>query len=78
MADSLLVRAYDVSLTVPPILEPSVKSLLVFAQASDNALGTATAFVAEHDGTPYLVTNWHVVTGRRPDRRVVDDWRRPR
>jgi hypothetical protein len=30
-------------------------------------LASATAFTIESNGTPYLVTNWHVVTGRNPD-----------
>jgi hypothetical protein len=29
--------------------------------------GTATGFVYKKDGQTFLVTNWHVVTGRNPD-----------
>src|SRR4051794_6592852 len=46
---------------------PSVQSLLVIAMAGESELGTATAFVVEHAGRQWLVTNWHVAAGRRPD-----------
>ncbi len=29
-------------------------------------IGTGTGFIVEYDGTNYLITNWHVVTGRDP------------
>jgi hypothetical protein len=49
------------------IREQSVKSLLVIPRASRNELGTATGFVAVHHSVGYLVTNWHVVSGRHPN-----------
>ena len=45
----------------------SVRSLLVETVGSGSALGTASSFVAVHNSAHYLVTNWHVVAGRRPD-----------
>lgn len=59
---------------VPGIREQSVKSLLVAPRANGNQLGTATAFVALHENSHYLVTNWHVVAGRDPaDGRLLSD-----
>jgi Trypsin-like peptidase domain len=49
------------------IAAPSVKSLFLATRANGNELSTATGFVATHHGNHYLVTNWHVVTGRRND-----------
>jgi Trypsin-like peptidase domain len=48
----------------------SVRSLLIEATANGSRLGTATGFLVQHDGSACLVTNWHVVTGRRPDNGV--------
>jgi len=30
-------------------------------------IGTGTGFIVVYDGTNYLITNWHVVTGRDPN-----------
>lgn len=53
---------------MPPtlrIVDPlSVSSLLVIPRANGIALGTATGFVVEHKARQYLITNWHVVSGR--------------
>lgn len=46
------------------IAEPSASSLYIETRANGNKLGNATAFTVVHEGKPYLVTNWHVVTGR--------------
>jgi Trypsin-like peptidase domain len=53
------------------IAQPSIKSLLIATRANGNDLSTATAFVTSHNSTHYLVTNWHVVTGRRNDNAAV-------
>ena len=45
----------------------SLRSLAVLARANGIAVGNATGFVVIHGGEPYLVTNWHVVTGRNPE-----------
>jgi hypothetical protein len=36
-------------------------------QFQGNALGSATGFVVERGGSKYLITNFHVVSGRHPD-----------
>jgi hypothetical protein len=45
----------------------SCSSLLVFLAFRDQALGHATGFVVTRDASSYLITNWHVATGRRAD-----------
>jgi hypothetical protein len=50
----------------PVVRRPSIASLLVTPQRPGVKLGTATAFVTEHAGQQFLVTNWHVVAGRNP------------
>ncbi len=47
-----------------PIAYPSVASLLVKPQAREHHLATATGFVVMFEGDAYLVTNFHVVSGR--------------
>jgi hypothetical protein len=49
------------------IARPSVASLFVQSSFNDQLLSTATAFTVEHAGENFLITNWHVVAGRRPD-----------
>jgi hypothetical protein len=44
----------------------SVMSLLVKPSREGRELSTATGFVVSVDDQPYLVTNWHVVSGRNP------------
>jgi hypothetical protein len=46
---------------------PSVRSLLVEMRASDQPLGTGTAFIVQGAIGPLLLTNRHNVTGRRQD-----------
>jgi hypothetical protein len=45
----------------------SIMSLQIVARANGNDIGSATGFVATSAGRSYLVTNWHVVTGRDPE-----------
>jgi trypsin-like peptidase len=62
----------DNSAVAISVARPSVVSLLLQPRAAGGAaLGTATGFVVERSGTRYLVTNWHVVSGRRPDTGAV-------
>lgn len=42
----------------------STQSLFVELWFGNTFLSSATAFVVAHDCTHYLITNWHVVTGR--------------
>lgn len=45
----------------------SARPLYLIQAKGDEALGTATGFIVEHDKTKYLITNWHVVAGRHPE-----------
>lgn len=49
------------------LARPSVASLPLELRFEGQALSTATGFVIERNERRVLVTNWHVVTGRRPD-----------
>ncbi|MBU1018266.1 serine protease [Patescibacteria group bacterium] len=50
------------------IIDPlSVVSLLLETSALGKPLGRATGFVVKKEGRPYLITNWHVVTGRNSE-----------
>lgn len=41
-------------------------SLFISPMVNGNKLGSATGFVVNHSDKRYLITNWHVVTGRNP------------
>jgi S1-C subfamily serine protease len=45
----------------------STQSLLLTPMLGVSSLATATGFIVNHKDRPYLVTNWHVVSGRRAD-----------
>jgi len=50
------------------IQRASFASLLIEPRVATNAgLATATGFIVDRKGSHYLVTNWHVVSGRRTD-----------
>ena len=49
------------------ISQPSQQSLLVTTMFNKTATGTATAFVAQLNDIPFLITNRHVVTGLHQD-----------
>lgn len=53
------------------LARPSVASLPLELRVQGQRLSTATGFVVERDGRRFLVTNWHVVTGRHPDTGTV-------
>ncbi|MFT3842120.1 MAG: trypsin-like peptidase domain-containing protein [Myxococcaceae bacterium] len=46
---------------------PSFASLLVTPMANGKEFASATGFVVVHDSKPYLISNWHVLSGREPD-----------
>jgi hypothetical protein len=52
---------------VPEIARPSVASLCLQLSVRGTSLGTATGFLVERDEVTYLVTNFHVVSGRHPE-----------
>lgn len=45
----------------------SCSSLRVELAARGNSLGTATGFVVQRDSNQFLITNWHVLSGRSPE-----------
>lgn len=45
----------------------SVTSLYLKIQVNGQLLSTATGFVVVHQDKPFLITNWHVFSGRHPD-----------
>ncbi len=50
------------------VLDPlSGSSLYITQLCNGNPIGTATRFVVASEGTNFLITNWHVVTGKHPD-----------
>ena len=53
----------------------SVMSLLIEMRFGDQPLGTATGFVCSSPIGPVLVTNWHIVSGRRLDTKQPLDLR---
>jgi hypothetical protein len=47
--------------------QPSFQSLAIESLANGVPLATSTGFIVlRPDGSPLLITNWHVITGRRP------------
>ena len=48
-------------ITIDPL---SARSLLIETTVNGNALSTATGIIVEHNSQFYLVTNWHVLSGR--------------
>lgn len=51
---------------VPTVALPSVQSLYITLYANNAAIGTGTGFVVMSEDEPFLVTNWHVLSGRKP------------
>lgn len=45
----------------------SATSLLLTPRFNEIPLASATGFTVSWNDIPYLITNWHVVTGRNPD-----------
>src|SRR5258706_762045 len=54
---------------MPEIIKPNVfsfSSLFVEPLFGDNPMGVATGLIWNYEGSNYLVTNWHVMTGLHP------------
>jgi len=47
--------------------EYSIATVPIELRFNDTGLATGTAFVWEHSGDHYLITNWHNVSGRDPN-----------
>ena len=45
----------------------SLTSLYLEAYGRGKSLASATGFTIEHEGHPFLITNWHVVAGYHPE-----------
>ncbi len=57
------------------VASPSVQSLLLQPSLKGDGIATATGFVVVYDEKPYLITNWHVVSGRNPQTgQANDNW----
>lgn len=55
------------SMQKPVFIDPlSVRSLYLILAKGEKVLGTATGFVVEKNKKYYLITNWHVLSGRHP------------
>lgn len=55
-----------------PIAEPSVQSLqLTMISPGGSSLGPATGFLARWDNEFWLVTNWHVLSGRNAETQAI-------
>lgn len=48
------------------IARPSAASLFIVPSFGGTGLGSGTAFLVQHGGVTYLMTNWHNVSGRNP------------
>jgi len=57
----------SISLAQSIEIEPlSVRSIYLETFFNSQPLARATGFIVENDNKPYLITNWHVVTGINP------------
>ena len=59
-------RCGEIHIVPINIDEFSVKPLYLETYLSTSRTGIATGFVVKRNDLYYLVTNWHVVTGRNP------------
>jgi hypothetical protein len=69
----IAIRAQAVPQKQTRIDQLSVTSLLLVLRSNKLDIGTGTGFVIEKNSKYYLVTNWHVIVGRRPDNYVPLD-----
>lgn len=53
---------------MPNIIIDPLSTIPLFLQSylDSNMLGTGTGFIVLHDENPFLITNWHVLSGRNP------------
>jgi len=51
---------------VPDSISLTTHHLHMCFTETDTVLSSGTGFVYEHHGIPYLITNWHNVSGRNP------------
>jgi hypothetical protein len=53
---------------VPAIDEFSLTTIPIDLRFNEQPLSSATAFTWERDDLHYLITNWHIVSGRLEER----------
>ncbi len=51
----------------------SARSLSLITSIGDTAIATATGFIVKHQNKHFLITNWHVVTGKDPSTGKIED-----
>jgi hypothetical protein len=56
-----------VTMSTNPIDFLTAVSLWIEATANGHSLMTATGFIVARNRKPYLITNWHVLSGRNPE-----------
>lgn len=39
----------------------------MYIDGAENSIGTGTGFTVQNGTQNYLITNWHIVTGRNPN-----------
>ena len=70
IVDSNIIKSkqQSKSITLDPL---SGRPLYLIQVKGTQALGTATGFVVTQDKKNYLITNWHVVSGRAPGSNTI-------
>ena len=53
------------------VAKPSAQSLFIQMKANGHNLGTGTGFVVMNGEIPYLITNWHNLSGLTPDGTIM-------
>jgi hypothetical protein len=64
IVDSNIINAAPTKLFIDPL---TIRPLFLIQVKKEKHLGTATGFVVQKGNNHYLVTNWHVISGRHPE-----------
>lgn len=71
---SSVIVAQTLSSKREVIIDPlSVQSLFLELFLDQTKLGSATGFIYEHNKSSYLITNWHVLSGKDPSNNKIID-----
>lgn len=64
----IIIPCFTCLVSFPPMISriESLQSLYIEVYRDQRRLGTATGFIIKSKTQSYLVTNWHVVTGKNP------------
>jgi len=68
IVDTNLTQAEPKKIFIDPL---SARPLYLIQVKDNELLSTATGFIVEKNKNQYLITNWHVVSGRHPDSNQV-------